>query len=320
MSRITVSEQDVRPVQRQQIKAAIGIDGTSGSGKSGAALLIANALEKDWTKIHATDAENLSLALYADKTLNNGVKVGKFYHAKLSKQSGYSPFNYEFYRRDAIKKKCAVAIMDSSTHMWQREGGVLDMVNKIQAEAKYNRFSAWGHPDVNDGKHLIFDLVRDDTLHVISTMRIKEAYIMKVGNDGSTKVESVGEKQMQQDGLQYEFDLLIRMQTPGDTETKRAPVVTVLKSRYDIFKVGETYELSDSILKALKSYLEEGTSKEEIEHKLRDELIKGLRERANTKKSLKTIFVNKHPQKKLDDLTLEELRALNSDFLQVEYQ
>ena len=52
--------------KRVACKASILIEGLSGRGKSGLALLLAKGLTKDWTKVFAIDTENKSLNLFTD--------------------------------------------------------------------------------------------------------------------------------------------------------------------------------------------------------------------------------------------------------------
>lgn len=322
MPRITVSEQDVALATREQVKAAIGIDGLSGDGKSGLMLEFLHILEPDWNKIHVTDTENRSLSLYVGEPLQSDKKpVGQFHHAKMDKTTGYSPFNYEFFRLDAYKKGCTAVGMDSYTHMWYREGGVLATVNAIEAKTKRgphsNKYTAWGHPDVVDGKNLIFDLIRDSKVHVVSTIRIKNDYVMKQGDNGAMTVEKVGLKQVQSDGLEYEFDLLLRMISPADVEADRPARVEVTKSRYGIFHKGEEYDITPQILNALKEYLEQGTSRAELDEKMRVELATGLKERILADNNIKVVVVKKFPGK-LIDKSLKELRQINSLVLELE--
>lgn len=324
MPRVTVSTADVQKAVRLNVKAAIGIDGLSGDGKTGLALEIAHVLEDDWSKISDVDTENRSLSLYIGKTLQSGATVpeGKIEHAVMSKETGYSPFNYEFFRDDAIAKGCTVAIQDSFSHAWFRKDGVLDTVSKINEElakkfGKGNKFNAWADDEVVDGKNLIFDLIRDSRIHVISTLRIKDDYAMITDGNGKNTVQNVGLKQITQDGLQYEFDLLLRVVKPASSSQNTPAKVEVLKSRYDIFEKGEIYDFDNATLLALKEYLEKGTSAAELDEKLRLELAAGLKEQANNNPTLKAYFKNTYPERKMDSLTLKELRDVNSVFLEL---
>lgn len=318
--RVTVTKADVNLATRVAIKASIGIDGLSGDGKTGLALEFAHAFEKDWSKIYAIDSENNSLSQYVGLPLqSDGEIVGQFHHAKLNKDTGYSIFNYEFFRKDAYKENCTVCIQDSFTHPWNREGGILQRVNQITDEdPRGNKYVAWGNPDIVDGKNLIFDLIRDHKVHVISTLRIKDDYGLVAGDNGSMTVKNFGLKQQQSEGLQYEFDLLLRMERPASTINNTPARVEVLKSRYRILEKGEYYDMTKELISSIFEYINEGTSPEEINEKLKEELVEGLRKRSKEKKILVTIFKEMYPNKKLNDLTLNELRKVNSKFVEIE--
>ena len=323
MSRVTV-KQGAKKATRTKVKAAIGIDGLSGTGKTGLALLLAKYLaDKQWDKIYDIDTENNSFSLYVGEKLNDGeiVPDDKIWHAQLNKSTGYSPFNYEYYADEAFEKGCLVRIQDSYTHMWQREGGVLDSVNKIQAEGnrKYNdSYRAWGHPDIVDAKNLIFDLIRDNRMHVISTIRIKDKTVMEQGDNGKSIIKKMGDKQMQSEGLIYEFDLMLRTVRAGN-EDGTPPRVVVEKSRYSIFKVGEEYDITVEMIETLKDYLEKGINIDELNEKTRIEMAESLKERALADSDLKVILKNKYPDTKLADMDLETLRKVNSMFIDIEY-
>jgi len=320
MARVTIQGKLAKIAERTKVKAAIGIDGPSGDGKSGLALILARGLisSENEKKIYTIDTENKSLLLYVQKLMSDGKKMESFWHAELTKNDGYSPFNYEYLREDAKSKNCEVIIQDSYTHCWLRKGGVLDMVNTLQTDPKFNKYTAWGHPDVAEAKNLIFELIRDDELHVISTIRVKEAFAMQTGDNGKAQVVSLGEQEMQIDGLKYEFDLLLSMLEPGN-EKGKPPRVLVEKSRYELFQKGEIYDITPELINKLKEYLETGISIEELNEKTRIELAQYISEKANNDKSLKTIFINDYPGKKAIDLTLEQLREINAKFISVEY-
>ena len=68
-------------------------------------------------------------------------------------------------------------INDSCSHAWQYAGGVLDMVaEKKASNARYERdsYAAWGDADIVKEKNNIPLMIRDERVHVISTVRVKE--------------------------------------------------------------------------------------------------------------------------------------------------
>jgi len=322
MARVTIKGTTEIPVTRMKAKASIGIDGLSGSGKSGLALAIGFALSNyEPNKIYATDTENRALSLYVGHKMDNGFVIpeGFFYHAMLNKSDGYSPFNYDYHRTRAVELGCSVHIMDSFTHAWFRQGGVLDEVNKeTNKNIKVNKFTAWGLPDIVDAKNLIFELVRDDKVHVISTIRVKEFFAQGQDANGKTEIKSLGEKQMTTDGLTYEFDLVLSVLIPGNAQGRPARV-RVTKSRYDIFERDQEYDMTTELINSLVKYLDEGLDVEVLNEKTKLEMAAGLKERITNSAILLSYFKNVFPNRKIADLDLNELRALNAKCLELEY-
>lgn len=266
---------------RQKLKASIMIEGLQGSGKSGLALLIAKALTDDWDKIYAIDTENRSLDLFQGIKMNTGDLFGEFNKVDLTIEDGYAPSNYLALRDEAVKAGAEVIIMDSISHMWNRKGGLLDLVAEAQANGLDN-YRSWGTEKNRKEKELLNDIVRCKDAHIITTVRIKEKFGMEYDETkGKTTVVSLGEQQIQQDGLKYEPDLVLRMINPGNMDGTN-PTVYVIKSRYAILKTGEEYEVTKELLTQLRAYLEEGIDPEVIFKEQRDQLIADIKEYCNT--------------------------------------
>ena len=252
-----------RKVERQKVKASIMIEGLQGTGKSGLALAIAKVLSKDWSKIYAIDTENQSLDLFDGIKLSTGEEVKDFNKVDLTVDDGFAPSNYMKLREAAIADGAEVVIMDSISHMWNRKGGLLDKVSEAQAQG-LDSYRSWGTDENRKEKELIFDLVRSPKAHIITTVRDKEKFGMEFDETrGKNKVVSLGEQQVQQEGLKYEPDLVLRMISAGAPDGT-APVAEVLKSRYTILRVGEEYEFTAELLEQLRQYLAEGADPETI--------------------------------------------------------
>ena len=219
-----------RKVERQKVKASIMIEGLQGTGKSGLALALAKVLASDWNKIYAIDTENQSLDLFDTIKLNTGEVVKDFNKVDLTVDDGFAPSNYATLRDQAIEAGAEVIIMDSISHMWNRKGGLLDKVTEAQANG-LDSYRSWGTDENRKEKELIFDLVRSPKAHIITTVRDKEKFGMEFDEArGKNKVVSLGEQQVQQEGLKYEPDLVLRMVSAGAPDGT-APVAEVLKSR-----------------------------------------------------------------------------------------
>lgn len=301
-----------RKVERQKVKASIMIEGLQGSGKSGLALALARVLASDWDKIYAIDTENQSLDLFDGIKLNTGIEITNFNKVDLTPDDGFAPSNYMALREDAIEAGAEVVIMDSISHMWNRKGGLLDKVTEAQA-AGLDSYRSWGTDENRREKELIFDLVRSHKAHIISTVRSKEKFGMEYDETrGRNKVVSLGEQQIQQEGLKYEPDLVLRMVSAGHTDGT-APKAEVLKSRYAILRVGEEYEFTAELLHSVKQYLEEGVDPEILLQQQKEDLINAIKSYCTTpaRKSVwKTLKESSGFEGKLEDMPLELMKPL----------
>ena len=271
--------------KRVQCKASIEFEGLSGTGKSGAAMLTAAILAGyDWKKVFACDTENRSLRLLVGTPCSDGNKYGSFKVAELTADIGYAPTNYLAIREAAIQAGATVFVQDSISHAWQYKGGVLDKVSaaKTSGNKLYQKdaYAAWGDAEVVAEKNKLLEMIRDERVHVISTVRVKEKMEYTKDAEGKTKLESLGEQQIQQADLKYEPDLVLHMLRPGSNRNGVIvhPKVKVVKTRYAFLEKDAEYEWTPELIKQLKDYLEEGVDPETILEQQRQDYIAGVRE------------------------------------------
>ena len=291
-------------VTRAQSKASIVIQGLSGKGKSGLALMIGYILaDEDWSKVYAGDTENKSLNLFEGIATHTGDRFGKFKKFDLLRLHGYKPSNYIAMKEAAIQNGAKVFIQDSITHAWTGPGGVLQMVSKLEAEnSKINKFNAWGQPEVMYEKDSIYEMIRDPEVHMIATVRVKEKFDMKTGEG----IKSLGEQQIQMPDLKYEPDLVLDMVHSGTTEG-RAPRATVIKSRYAILAEGETYDFTKELIEQLREYLAEGADPAIMMEQQRQEFITEIKHILDSSKSKQTVWTIYKGELGVDNTPLEEM-------------
>lgn len=95
--------------KREQAKIKIGLQGPSGSGKSYSALLLANGLTNDWSKIVVIETENKSSSLYSH--------LGDFNILDL--KPPYSPERYIEAINLCVRHGMQAIIIDSISMEWE---------------------------------------------------------------------------------------------------------------------------------------------------------------------------------------------------------
>ena len=187
---------EFKPAQRKRAKLRLAIAGTSGSGKSYSALLIASGMTT-WNKIAVIDSENGSAELYAH--------LGDY--SVLTLGAPYTPEKYIEAIKTAERQGFEVIIIDSLSHAWTGEGGILDQQGKA-ADSKYkgNSWAAWR--ECTPKHNALVDAILKSSCHVIATMRSKTEYT-QVTENGKSVVKKLGMAPIQRDGMEYEFTIFL---------------------------------------------------------------------------------------------------------------
>jgi hypothetical protein len=172
--------------------ARIGICGVAGSGKTLTALKLATGLGK---RIALVDTENNSSVLYGDRidfdvlNLEPPFEVAKYIEAiHAAEASGYD-----------------VLVLDSISHAWAGEGGILDTQGKM-ADGGMNSFTAWRK--LTPQHNAFVEAMLRSKLHLIATMRAKMDYVVETNDKGKSVPRKVGLAPVQREGLDYEFDVV----------------------------------------------------------------------------------------------------------------
>lgn len=191
-----------RPAKRSAAKLRLGIAGPAGSGKTLSALLIGFGITSDWSKIGLVDTENGSGELYVGAQIN-GTKVGDY--SVLTLQAPYEPKKYIDAIKMAEEAGLELLIIDSLTHAWTGEGGMLDLHGKLtDSSQSKNSWAAWRQ--VTPKHNQLIEKLLTTKLHIIATVRSKMAYTQ----DGKNVIK-VGLEPVFRDGIEYEFTTFFDM-------------------------------------------------------------------------------------------------------------
>lgn len=237
-----------RKAERKQAKLRLALCGPSGSGKTYSALLIAQGLAPGG-KIALIDTERGSGELYADLT--------EYDVAPL--EPPYTPARYIELIESAEEAGYDVLIIDSLSHAWTGEGGVLDMHDKAAAASRSgNSFAAWR--EVTPQHNQLVDAILGANLHIITTMRTKTAYDLVDDGRGKKKPVKIGLAPVQRDGMEYEFTLVMDLSIEGH-------VATASKDRTRLFD-GQHFVPQASTGEALRDWLGDGVDPVALSRKL----------------------------------------------------
>lgn len=201
--------------KRQMLTLAMQVVGPSGSGKTLSSLIFAYGMMKEkypeadeydvWGKIGLVDTEHDRSLIYEGMEYN-GVKIGEFLHVPL--EAPYSIQRYDAAVKALVDEGVEVCIIDSATHAWEGEGGILDYQQKLGG-----RYQDWNSTNKETYNPLVSLLVGEKyRVHMISTSRAKQEYTMQK-NEHTEKMEIVklGLKPVQRDTLEYEMQMVFRL-------------------------------------------------------------------------------------------------------------
>ncbi len=227
---------EFRKAQRSQSKLRIGLAGPSGAGKTMSALKLARGIVGPSGRIAMIDTERGSGDLYAHLTEYDIIGL----------TPPYAPKNYVEAIEAAEDAGYDIIIIDSLSHAWSDEGGLLDQADKLSAGG--NRFTAWASLTPQHRK-LVNGMLNSDC-HIIATVRSKQEYAMeKDEKTGKSSVKKLGMAPVQRDGMEYEFTVFMDIEQNHNAHTS--------KDRTDLFK-DEVFTIDEKIGTRLIEWLHEG--------------------------------------------------------------
>lgn len=184
-----------KKAERKQVPLKLAITGPSGSGKTRAALTIAQSIAmEEKSRIAVLDTENGSAALYTDLFDFDVIEI----------DPPYTTDKYISGINNAIAEGYKVVILDSITHAWAGEGGLLQQ-KEILDKRGGNQYTNWA--SITKKQEEFMARVLHSDIHLIATMRSKTEYIL-VEENGKSKPKKAGMAPVQRDGVEYEFTIV----------------------------------------------------------------------------------------------------------------
>lgn len=206
---------ELRKAQRNQAYLKLGISAPSGGGKTVGALLIAYGLLKEkypklsddeiWGKIAIVDTENGSGQLYVGSELAD-TKIKAYNVITID-----PPFEVQKYTKAlelCYEAGMEVCILDSTTHAWSGEGGLLEQQGAI-AKRTGNSYTAWR--DITPQHSMFVNKMLQIPMHIIATIRSKQEYVQERTDNGKNTVRKLGMEPEQRKGMEYEFTVFFEI-------------------------------------------------------------------------------------------------------------
>ena len=141
-----------------------------------------------------------------------------------------------------------VIIIDSLSHAWAGQGGLLDQQGKI-ADRSGNGFAAWRQVTPEHNK--LVDSILQSSAHMVVTMRSKTEYVIEQDSRGKATPRKVGLAPIMRDGIEYEFTVAMDL---GQDHHAQAT-----KDRTGLFD-GSVFPVTSATGKSLLAWLESGSA------------------------------------------------------------
>ena len=251
---------EIRKAVRKKAKLRLGIAAPSGAGKTYSSLLLAFGLGQ---KIGLIDTEQGSGDLYADLGDYDIIQIEAPYTIDKYLQAikAFEQANYD------------VIIIDSLSHAWAGDGGLLDKQGKIADSGKGNGYTAWR--SITPEHNALVNAMLASSCHIIATMRSKQEYVLQVNDNGKQAPKKVGMAPIQRDGMEYEFTVMFDIDINHNA--------TATKDRTRLFD-GNIFKITSQTGEQLLEWLNDGVPKEMAE-------LNNFKEKANNAQNINDLKI-----------------------------
>jgi hypothetical protein len=224
---------ELKQSNRSQSRIRLALQGPSGSGKTFSSLKVAYGICEDWRRIAIIDSENGSANLYSH--------LGEYNVLNLT-----APYSTERYIEaiDVCEKAgMDTIIIDSLSHNWEGNGGILD----VHANMAGNSFTNWSKltPKMNT----LVQKILTSNCHIISTIRSKQDYVI-TENNGKSVPQKTGLKGIVREGTDYDYTIVMELDIYNNS--------ICTKDRTQLFNSRIPFKIDESVGKKIKNWCKDG--------------------------------------------------------------
>jgi len=138
-------------------------------------------------------------------------------------------------------------IIDSGSHAWAGEGGLLEQKGTLDSKPGSNHFTNWA--PITKSNNQFNNSFLHSTCHIIMTLRSKTEVALVDAGNGKTKPQKMGLAPIAREGLEYEFSAVLDIDINHNA--------TSSKDRTKLFD-GKTFQVSEQTGIDLKKWLDSG--------------------------------------------------------------
>lgn len=199
---------DIAPVTRRGMRLLISLYGLSETGKTFSALRLAAGIEPDPAKRMLLDTEGGQRGRAYTDHIDGG-----YLYAHLSRP--FTPERYSEALNEIEARGVNVLVIDSISHAWFGEGGILEMVEVANEK---NDMAKWAKPKRRLGK-MTGRLLSSD-MHIILCSRAKQPLIEEFV-DGRKKLTPGPVVPVQEKNLRFDMTIMAQMLGDGQFTTAK---------------------------------------------------------------------------------------------------
>jgi len=202
----------IKPATKFKQFARVVFWGVEKSGKTHAALSLATRLAGETGKIGVISSEYASSQFLQHRFPHDIIDLTEVDSQGNIARNAFSAARYEEAIKLFVKDGYSVIVIDSLSHLWEGEGGILDAVNSRRG----NTFNdGWGENSPIYRRTI--QAILSTRAHIIITLRAKDGYIQQdyLKKDGTkgTQPVNVGLAPVMRKNFGYEMHLKIRMES-----------------------------------------------------------------------------------------------------------
>ncbi len=232
---------------RKSVPMLISLSGTSGSGKTYGALLLAAGIAGPGGKVGFIDTENGRGSLYADSpgimaALPRGYSIAQM-------DAPFEPRQYVAGIEAAERAGINVLVIDSTTHEWEGIGGCCEiaernklkgMPNWAMAKREHKRFL---NHCLSSNMHLIFCLRAREKVKILKQKNAEGETVIPIG------IQPIAEKN-------FVFEMLLSLHI--DEQTHQVSAIKVPEALVSLFPGGRMITKQDG--EAIRQWNSEGAA------------------------------------------------------------